>query len=216
MKRIAKRLMAMLLAAVMSVSGLVAATVTAGAKGVFDDAVKVNELECYSKEFTGAKEDIYYKIALPKAGQITIRCADASGMGWTTWCLLNSGADEIDGGNLNSNFSYITKDLEKGTYYLRVVGSVKGAYIKDLYYTFTPNKKPVISFSATIKKGTTLQLGAVTENYDGKVTWSSAKKSVATVSSKGLVTAKKAGTAYIRAKMDNGDYVEIKIVVKKK
>lgn len=89
-------------------------------------------------------------------------------------------------------------------------------YIKDLSYSFTPAQKATVSISTTIKKGTTLQLGSVTENYDGKVTWLSTKKSVATVSDKGLVTAKKAGTTYIRAQLDNGDYVEIKVVVKKK
>ena len=46
-----------------------------------------------------------------------------------------------------------------------------------------------------------------------KVSWSSGKKSVATVTSKGLVTAKKAGTTTITAKVGNKKYT-CKVTVK--
>ena len=56
-------------------------------------------------------------------------------------------------------------------------------------------------FTVTIKKGSTLQLGALADTSADGVKWSSSKKSVATVNSKGKVTAKKAGTAVITAKL---------------
>lgn len=62
-------------------------------------------------------------------------------------------------------------------------------------------KKPVLSAkSSTITAGQKQTL-KVTKNA-GKVTWSSNKKSVAIVSGKGVVTAKKAGTATITASVD--------------
>lgn len=216
MKKLARKFLAMLLTAAIAVSGLVVTAVSAGAEGVFDNAIKIEELEYQTKQFTENSDKQFYEIVIPKVGDITLRC-DKSDLSYApSWRLLNTNAEEIDSGHFQSNTSDTIKSLKKGTYFLEVhrsqysnEGQVK------FYYSFTATDKPIISLSATIKKGDTFQLGSVTENYDGKVTWLSTKKTVATVSSKGLVTAKKAGTTYIRAQLDNGDYVEIKVVVKK-
>lgn len=88
-----------------------------------------------------------------------------------------------------------------------------------------PSILPVGSFvvaeAATIKlnkKEITLEVGkSQTLKITGtkkKVTWSSNKKSVATVSSTGKVTGKKPGTAVITAKVDNKKYT-CKVTVKK-
>ena len=53
--------------------------------------------------------------------------------------------------------------------------------------------------SATLTVGKTKQLSAKTTPADKKITWKSSKTSVATVSSSGLITAKKPGTATITA-----------------
>ena len=67
-------------------------------------------------------------------------------------------------------------------------------------------------FQITLKKGASLQLGALIggEAADG-VKWSSSQKKVAAVNSKGKITAKKAGTAVITAKLEDS---EINITVK--
>ncbi len=72
---------------------------------------------------------------------------------------------------------------------------------------------PVIAEAATIKINKTklsLQVGKTYQlkitGTTKKVTWSSSKKSIATVTSKGLVTAKKAGTSKITAKVANKSY----------
>lgn len=215
MKKLARKFLAMLLTAAIAVSGLVVTSVTAGARGVFDDAVKIDELEFYSKDFTQANDNVYYKLTLPKSGQITIKSADAS---YSAWRLLNSNAEEIKSDDFWRDSSCTIKELEKGTYYLLVrrTSTWVDSYVKDFYYTFSPDDKPTISFKVTISKGSTLQLGSVVENYDGNITWVSTKKTIATVNSSGKVTAKKAGTTTIRAQLDSGEYVEIKVVVKKK
>ena len=68
--------------------------------------------------------------------------------------------------------------------------------------------------SVTLKKGSTLSLGAVTTGSSDGITWSSSKKSVATVNSKGKITAKAAGNAIITAKLGSTS-VKIKVVVTK-
>lgn len=65
---------------------------------------------------------------------------------------------------------------------------------------------------ATLKVGQTLQLKVTGTN--GKVKWKSSKKSVATVSSKGRVKAKKKGSATITAKVGKKKYT-CKVTVKK-
>lgn len=74
-------------------------------------------------------------------------------------------------------------------------------------------KKPVLSAkSCTITAGQKKTLKVTKKS--GKVTWKSSKKSVATVSSKGVVKAKKAGTAKITASVD-GCKLTCKVKVKK-
>lgn len=219
MMKTVRGLLAALLTAAVMLCGTVAVGAYAAAKNVTDDIVTMKELETVS--LTAAPEIIFgpskevkcFKIEVPREGTVTLKAA-------TTYCawfdFINSSEETLKSANNLKNF---TVDVpEKGTYYLKVCGNVAGvtAKVTDMFYTFTPSEKPVISLAVSLKKGDAIQFDAVTENYDGKVTWSSTKKSVAAVSSKGLVTAKKAGTTYIRAKMDNGDYVEIKVVVKKK
>ena len=58
--------------------------------------------------------------------------------------------------------------------------------------------------SATLWVGETLQLKV--KNSNNKVKWSSSKKSVATVSSKGKITAKKSGKAVITARVGSKKY----------
>lgn len=64
--------------------------------------------------------------------------------------------------------------------------------------TSTAKKIRLSKSSATLKEGKTLQLKL--RNASSKVTWSSSKRSVATVNSKGKVTARKKGTATITAR----------------
>jgi len=69
--------------------------------------------------------------------------------------------------------------------------------------------------SATIKKGKTLKLKATLtpKNSTDTLKFTSSKKSVATVNSKGVVTAKKAGTATITVKTSSGKKATCKVTV---
>ena len=64
---------------------------------------------------------------------------------------------------------------------------------------------------ATIYVGKTVKLKV--KNTKKKIKWSSSKKSVATVSKKGVVKGKKAGTSTIKAKVENKTY-KCKVTVK--
>ena len=86
----------------------------------------------------------------------------------------------------------------------------------DLPYAFGVDadkvQATISDTSATLSVGFTKKLKI--DNTSESVTWSSSKASVATVSNKGVVTAKKAGTATITAKTKSGQKLTCKITVK--
>ncbi|MBQ9460729.1 MAG: Ig-like domain-containing protein [Clostridia bacterium] len=99
-------------------------------------------------------------------------------------------------------------DMEKGTYYIRFEkqyiwggssGSSGKATIKITYPSSESSSGSKLScVTIPMKVGDAMQLS--TDAGTSGITWSSSKSSVATVSSSGKVTAKKAGTAVITAK----------------
>lgn len=83
-------------------------------------------------------------------------------------------------------------------------------------------KSPVKSIKLNLSEkymiiGTTTQLKyEIAENeYDKSIKWSSANKSIATVSSKGKVTPKSVGNTTIKIKASNGTYAKCKVYVRK-
>lgn len=75
-------------------------------------------------------------------------------------------------------------------------------------YTMNISQK---SLKLEIGKSQTLEVGGTLQ----KLTWTSSNKKVVTVSSKGKVTAKNAGTATITAKTKSGDKITCKVTVSK-
>ena len=117
-----------------------------------------------------------------------------------------------------------TWNVNKGTYYLRVgnryydsnssgVTRSGTAKITVTCPSVTATKAKISYLSLTMSKGTTIQLGAVVSPSNSKVTWTSSKTSVATVSTSGKITAKAKGTTLITAKCGSS-IQRIRIVVK--
>ena len=112
----------------------------------------------------------------------------------------------------------INYSLDAGTYYLRLWTNSKD-YAKT--YTYFARqivaKDATLEICITLKKGKSIQLGAILNNCkDKKIKWTSSKKKIATVSSKGKVKAKKKGTTTIKAYNSSGLVAKIKVKVTKK
>lgn len=109
-------------------------------------------------------------------------------------------------------------ELGKGVYYVKAYvgsyGTIDGKTSISFSYPQAEKKADtaeITSFEISLKKGNTLQLGAILSG-EGDVEWSTSKKSVATVSSKGKITAKAKGTAVITAKVgDSSRKITIKV-----
>lgn len=112
------------------------------------------------------------------------------------------------------------KSLKKGTYYVRIRNAnssydVNGKLNVSFKYPQKTEEEAadgtISCLSVSLKKGESLQLGAVIEG-EGAVEWSSTKKAVAAVSSDGKITAKSKGEATIEAKLGKSS-VKIKVNV---
>lgn len=191
--------------------------VTAGAESVFDNAVNMEEMELYSKALNTnditSPMVIYYKISIPETGHIQFRYDECP---QDTYAFLyDSNAELVGGYNRNACFELTGNDplLKEGIYYLKVEGTRNNSHFKNLYYVFTPSEEPTIEFKITLKKGDTLDLSAIVDPKDEKVTWLSTKKTVATVSTEGKIKAIKAGRTKIYASLDNKTRVELTLIV---
>ncbi|HEX3075236.1 MAG TPA: S8 family serine peptidase [Lachnospiraceae bacterium] len=116
--------------------------------------------------------------------------------------------------SLASNTGYIKGVAKSGTYTIYAVDS----YGNETTYTVTvkvkiPSKVTLSNTSKTLRTGSTFRLG-VTTNVSCSMTFKSSKKSVATVSASGKVTAVRKGTAIITVTTENGLKATCKITVK--
>lgn len=105
--------------------------------------------------------------------------------------------------------------LNKGTYYFAFYRAYKGAEYSFITEYAPSINYPSIQLTLSMNKGDSLKLGTVIEpkKAASKLKWTSSDKSVAGVSSKGTVKAKKIGTATVTASC-NGSKIRIKIIVK--
>jgi subtilisin family serine protease len=129
-------------------------------------------------------------------------------------------ASFFDGGakgitlSLASNTGYIKGVAKSGTYTIYAVDS----YGNETTYTVNvkvkiPSKVTLSNTSKTLRTGSSFRLG-VTTNVSCSMTFKSSKKSVATVSASGKVTAVRKGTAIITVTTENGLKATCKITVK--
>lgn len=209
-----KKLAAVLLSAVMLVCCF---TVQASAKSVYDKAVKLSPMEIVSGDFSEVEDRMFfYKVVVTDSGKIKIHCGDYWWHDSPSISITDSKGNsivdlDIMGRRLETDY----KLPKKGTYYIRVQDGGHKAWFKELYYTFVPDHTPTISLALNAKVGDEFDFSALTSNYKGKVTMKTTDSKVADVD-RNIVTCKKAGKAKIRAYMNNGDYAEITLIVKKK
>lgn len=117
--------------------------------------------------------------------------------------------------NTSQRFSAsATYKVSKGTYYITVSAVVysEGNGTLKLTADFPTKTTSDLSYlGITMKKGDTMQLDSGVSS--SSVKWTSSKKTVASVTAKGVVSAKKKGTTVISCTY-NGKTVKLKVTVK--
>lgn len=231
-----KHLKKFLAAALAAAMAFVMLAVPAGAESIADTAKAIKSGKSYSAILPSNYDTADYKITVSKSGTLkldivsviskscvyvydsdgnkvtSIKTEATSGdiykAGYkSTECWWNSTIEKFKGS--------ISYSVNKGTYYIRVsrAWNTYGSGDVTLTATFPSSDSSSTSSSPyltlEVKKGSSVQLGTTISG----ATWSTSKKSVATVRSSGKVTAKKKGSAIITAKV-NGTTIKVKIKVK--
>lgn len=178
----------------------------------------------YTSDMSVEGDERVYRFNVAKSGTMKIRLAADYYSSYSDDILAtlyrDSDDNDVEISNMNvisgsyyenndtyASIGYKTTDelsykVTKGTYYLRLFKNQSSTGTLSMTATYpegSSNDGKISCLSLNLKKGGTLQLGAVMA-VDGNVTWTSSKTSVATVSSTGKVTAKGTGTAVITAK----------------
>ena len=110
------------------------------------------------------------------------------------------------------SFMNYTSDLPAGTYYLWMSSDKACTY--SYFARQIPAQDVSVKMCINLEKGKTVQLDTIFTNSKNKsVKWSSSKKSVATVDSKGKVKGIKKGTATIKAYNSSGLVTKITVKV---
>lgn len=110
----------------------------------------------------------------------------------------------------NADLTDICDSNYKASVYDKEVMTIKADFPDAGEIKTTPAIDPDISMS--LKKGKTLNAAALCE-LSGTIKWTTSNKNVATVSTKGKVTAKKAGTVYITGTSGKKTFI-IKLTIK--
>ena len=231
-----KKIISLFLSAVMAVTAAATLAVGASAAGIADTSTEIESGKSYT-ETIKASSNKDYKFNVSSAGTLKVTLYsyfpkifmllyDESGTAvWadsgeasvgkcsTTWSDRSCSifwSDAMENGKATFKFS-----VSKGTYYLRIhtntTGGGKYAFKATFPSAEKESKTTFTSFVLPMKVGDALTLGTDLSDTAQTITWKSSKTSVATVTKKGKITAKAAGTATITATVGS---TSIKIIIK--
>ncbi len=241
--KVLKRIAALFMTVIVAVGAFGVVSVSAGADSIYDTAKTITSGKQYEATGIGCGECADYKFTSTKSGTLSLNITagldkiniyvydkDGNTVPFDEYTMI-SGTGDCSNGCFNLKWNQATEKIKinatyqigKGTYYIRVqhnyrdfgTGSRGNRKISltAKFPSTTVTKAKISYLTLTVNKGNTVQLGALVSPSGSKVNWTSSKSSVASVSSKGKVTAKAKGTAFITAKCGSSTQ-RIQIIVR--
>ncbi len=234
-----KHIRKILAIAMVMVMALTALTFSGGAESIYDTAKSITNGQTVNTVLYNTGDYVDYKVNVTSSGLLKLSLTakmqytniyvyDANGnkvpvanhtytsSGYTNYNQKGDSYFETKWNSTTEQFvGTVSYQVTKGTYYIRIERyySSRGDGNIKLTATFpstTASKGKLYYLSLTVDKGDTIKLGAVVSS-GSKVTWTSSKPAVASVSS-GKVTAKTKGSTIITAKCGSTSQ-KIKITV---
>lgn len=239
MKKLLKKIAAVVTTAAIAVSAMVITSATAGADSIYDTATSISSGKAVSTTLYSGGDCADYKVKVTEKGLLKLNIT--AQMNYLDLYVYDNNGNRIHSSDncvlsgkfcSSSDYSYgwcvwndtvekfkgeISYPVSKGDYYIRFKrdsnkGNGKLSFTAT-YPSTTVAKAKISYLTIELSKGSSIKLGAVVSPTNSVVTWKSSKTSVATVSSTGKVTAKAKGSAIITAKSGTSTQ-KIKIIVK--
>lgn len=236
MRKLLRKIAAIITTAAIAVSAMVIPTTTASADSIYDTATSISSGKAVSTTLIDYGDCADYKVKVTGNGLLKLNVTtelsyvrvfvyDSNGNNVkladkeTTSGECKYDSDGYTGCSWNSTVEKfkgtVSYQVNKGDYYIRVKryfcdGNGKIS-VTATFPSTTANAK-ISYLTLELTKGSSIKLGAVVSPSGSAVTWKSSKTSVATVSSTGRVTAKAKGTTIITAKSGTSTQ-KIKIIV---
>lgn len=239
MKKLLRKIAAVVATAAIAVSAMVVTTATAGAESIYDTATSISSGKAVSTTLYSSGDCVDYKVKVTEKGLLSLNVS--AEMGWLNIFVYDSNGNKVElankdvsSGNCSGYDMYkgngaycswnstvekfkgtINYQVSKGDFYIRFErDSYKGNGKLSFTATYPTNatKAKISYLTLELTKGSSIKLGAVVTPTGSAVTWKSSKSSVATVSSTGKVTAKAKGSTIISAKSGTSTQ-KIKIIV---
>ncbi len=237
MKKLLKKLAAIVTIAAVTLTMAVAIPTPASADSIYDTAKAISSGESVSTILPAYYDTADYKVTVSGSGtlkfsieshmrKLSMEVYDSNGNLLSTIANTTTSGDNSSIGkemhNMYWNYTIekfkgtVSYSVKSGTYYIRFYrycnsDEGNGKITFTATYPSSTSTTKVKYITINLPKGSTLSLGADTTG-SGAVTWKSSKSKVATVSSTGTVTAKAKGSAIITAKSGKSSK-KIKIVV---
>lgn len=233
MKKLLKKIAAVITTAAIALSAMVITSATAGADSIYDTATSISSGKTVSTTLNSYGACADFKVKVTGNGNLKL---NITAQMYFFIYLYDSNGNEIKYPDYNvSSGSYdkstrycewnrtieqfkgdITYPVNKGDYYIRFKrkyenGNGKLSFTATFPSTTAPTTK-ISYLTLELTKGSSIKLGAVVTPTGSTVTWKSSNSSVATVSSTGKVTAMAKGSAIITAKSGTSTQ-KIKIIV---
>jgi hypothetical protein len=206
------------LAFLCAVAVTLAASLMSGSDAVYASDTLINKQSQTASALTEithvfnvtSKADVEFSYYVPKKTTITLTIYDANGSVYgNTHHLTSAGAVWVADGKGWYTTSYTVSQMPKGTY--KVVYTFDEAITYDFKVTQLTAEASLQATKLTLTQGFSQKI----KINNGKAkSWSSSKKSVATVSSNGTVKGKKAGKAVITVKLTSGKKLKCTVTVK--
>lgn len=235
MKKLLKKIAAVITTAAIAVSAMVITSATAGADSIYDTATSISSGKAVSTTLYSDGDCADYKVKVTEKGLLKLNIT--AQISYVNLYVYDANGNEIfysdksiSSGQIEYFHNYYLKwnesvekfkgeisyPVSKGDYYIRFKrdsnkGNGKLSFTATFPSTTAPKAK-ISYLTLELTKGSSIKLGAVVTPTGSTVTWKSSNSSVATVSSTGKVTAKAKGSAIITAKSGTSTQ-KIKIIV---